>query len=112
MTQIGQFTATSGGFNGRLQALQLDTEISITAIDRGDTENAPDYRIHLGADNTGPEIGAGWKRTGDKAGAYVAVQFEGPTLTQPIRANLFQSNDGQATYVLLWNRPSRREGPQ
>jgi hypothetical protein len=44
-----------------------------------DAENAPDYRVHVSAtSNDGPEIGAGWKRTGEKAGEYVSVLLDDP----------------------------------
>ena len=41
------------------------------------------YRVHLG-DGDGPEIGAGWKRTGEKAGEYVSLVIDDPALAQPI----------------------------
>ena len=72
-----------------------------------DAENAPDYRVHLG-DGDGPEIGAGWKRTGEKAGEYVSLVIDDPALAQPIRANLFQSGDDKSAWVLNWNRPPKR----
>ena len=72
-----------------------------------DAENAPDYRIHLG-DADGPEIGAGWKRTGEKAGEYVSLVIDDPALHQPIRANLFHSGDDKSAWVLNWNRPPKR----
>jgi uncharacterized protein (DUF736 family) len=80
---------------------------SLVPVDNTDAENAPDYRIHLG-DDDGPEIGAGWKRTGEKAGDYVSLQIDDPTFAQPIRANLFQADDKGTAFNLLWNRPPRR----
>ena len=108
MTQIGIFHANADGFCGRLFCLGIDAEICITPAEHSDSENAPDYRIHMGSDDQGPEIGAGWKRTGEKAGAYVAVQIDDPTFTQPLRANLFQSNGEEGSHILLWNRASKR----
>lgn len=108
MSQIGIFHANAEGFCGRLFCLGLDAEICITPAEHNDSENAPDYRILLGSDEQGPEIGAGWKRTGEKAGAYVAVQIDDPTFTQPLRANLFQTNDAEASHILLWNRVTKR----
>ena len=52
-------------------------------VDKPDVENAPDYRIHLGDDDglaIGPEVGAGWKRNGEKAGDYVSLHLDGPHL--------------------------------
>lgn len=107
MTCIGIFTATPEGFEGRLQTLSLDTALSIVPAGPSEADHAPDYRIMAGEGDTAFEVGAGWKRVGDKAGAYVAVLIEDPALAQPLRANLFQSDPG--THVLMWSWPSRRE---
>ncbi|MDR3436627.1 DUF736 domain-containing protein [Telmatospirillum sp.] len=107
MAQIGQFTRSKSGYSGRIQTLSFDAELVLVPAEHSDAENAPDYRIHLG-DGDGPEIGAAWKRTGEKAGEYVSLQLDDPALTQPIRANLFQSGDDKSTWVLNWNRPPKR----
>lgn len=109
MTQIGSFTKSGDGFHGCLQSLSLDVELCIVGAEPSESENAPEYRIHLGADGDGPEVGAGWKRTGEKAGAYIALLIDDPSLTHPIRANLFQSNRDDGVHHLLWSRPARRE---
>jgi uncharacterized protein (DUF736 family) len=108
MAQIGTFTRTKHGFSGRLRTLSLDIELTLVPAERGDAENTPDYRIHAG-DEEGPEIGAGWNRTGEKAGEYVSLLIDDPTFAQPIRANLFQSGGDRSAFHLLWTRPSRRE---
>ena len=107
MAQIGSFRRTKSGYSGRIHALTLDAELVLLPAENTDAENAPDYRIHLG-DERGPEIGAGWKRTGEKAGEYVSLQLDDPTFTQPIRANLFQSGEDKSVWSLLWNRPPKR----
>lgn len=107
MTQIGQFARGKSGYSGRIQTLSFNAELVLVPAERSDAENAPDYRIHLG-NSEGPEIGAGWKRTGDKAGDYVSLQLDDPTWAQPIRANLFQSSDDKSAFVLNWNRPQKR----
>ena len=113
MAQIGTFKRTKTGISGRIRTLVLDAKLILVPVDNSDAENAPDYRIHLGDDNgaeVGPEVGAGWKRTGEKAGAYVSLQLDGPTLRQPIRANLFQADDKGSAFNLLWSRqPARNE---
>lgn len=107
MTCIGTFTATADGFEGRLQTLTVDSKLTLVPAEPGEAGNAPDYRIIAGIGDSSFEVGAGWKRVGDKAGAYVAVLIDDPALAQPLRANLFQSD--QRTHVLMWSRPSRRE---
>lgn len=108
MAQIGSFIRTKNGFSGRLRTLSLDIELTIVPADHSDTENAPNYRVHAGSEE-GPEVGAGWTRTGEKAGEYLALQIDDPAFTQPIRANLFQSGSDRSAFHLLWTRPTKRE---
>ena len=109
MTHIGNFTRTAEGFTGHLRTLTLDIDVTLVPAEHADAENAPDYRIHRGADADGPEVGAGWKRTGERAGDYVALLIDDPTLTQPLRANLFQSDAIGKVFALLWTRPAKRD---
>lgn len=108
MAQIGTFKRTKSGHSGHIRTLTLDVELVLIPVDNIDAENAPDYRIHLG-DDDGPEVGAAWKRTGEKAGDYLSLQLDDPTFGQPIRANLFQADDKGSALHLLWNRPPRRD---
>ncbi|MCP3476451.1 DUF736 domain-containing protein [Bradyrhizobium sp. CCGUVB1N3] len=107
MAQIGQFTREKSGFNGRIKTLFFERSLTLVPAELSDAENAPDYRIRLG-DDEGPEIGAGWKRTGEKAGDYVSLVIDDPTLPRPIRANLFQSSDDKSAWTLNWNRQPQR----
>lgn len=112
MAQIGTFKRTKTGFSGHIRTLALDAKLVLIPVDKRDAENAPDYRIHLGDDKgaeVGPEVGAGWKRTGEKAGDYISLQLDDPSFVQPIRANLFQANEAGTSFDLLWNRTSRRQ---
>ncbi|MCP1912513.1 uncharacterized protein (DUF736 family) [Bradyrhizobium elkanii] len=109
MAQIGQFTRDKSGFTGRVETLFFERILTLVPAESSDAENAPDYRIRLG-DADGPEIGAGWKRTGEKAGDYVSLIIDDPALPRPIRANLFQSGDNKSAWTLNWNRlPQRAE---
>jgi uncharacterized protein (DUF736 family) len=111
MAQIGTFKRTKTGISGRIRTLALDAELVLIPVDKRDAENAPDYRVHLGDDDgaeVGPEVGAGWKRSGEKAGDYISLQLDDPGFAQPIRANLFQADDKGTAFNLLWNRPPRR----
>ena len=106
MTCIGTFTTTRDSYSGRLQTLTIDRALTLVPAEHGDAEKAPDYRILAGEGEDAFEVGAGWKRNGDKAGAYVAVLIDAPALVQPLRANLFQSD--KRTHVLMWSRGTRR----
>lgn len=106
MTCIGTFTATREGFEGRLQTLTIDRALTIMPAEPGDADNAPDFRIVAGEGEGAFEVGAGWKRVGDKAGDYLAVLIDDPALAQPLRANLFRSD--HRTHVLMWSRAAAR----
>ena len=113
MAQIGTFKRTKIGLSGRIRTLALDADLVLVPIDKSDAENAPDYRLHLRNDDgaeIGPEVGAGWKRSGEKAGDYISLQLDDPSFAQPIRANLFQADDNGTEFDVLWSRPPRRNG--
>ncbi len=109
MPRIGQFTREKSGFAGRIHTFTLFREVTVVPAEPSDAENAPDYRVHHG-DSDGLEIGAGWKRTGERAGEYLALVIDDPALPQPIRANLFRDADGGATWSLHWSRLPKRDG--
>ncbi|MES0174459.1 DUF736 domain-containing protein [Mesorhizobium sp. M0006] len=107
MPQIGDFTSNQTGYSGRIRTLSLDLDVVIVEAEASDTDNAPDYRVHAGSED-GPAIGAGWKRSGEKAGDFVSIQIDDPTFTQPFRANLFQSGADKKSWSLQWSRPRDR----
>jgi uncharacterized protein (DUF736 family) len=108
MSQIGQFTREETGLTGQLRTLTLDLTLALVRMENSDAENAPAYRVHAG-DAEGPEVGAAWKRSGEKAGEYLSVLLDDPALLQPIRANLFRDDDAGSAWSLHWNRPKPRE---
>lgn len=110
MPQIGEFTRDATGYTGRIQTLTLDLEITITPAEPNEAENAPDYRLHHGAEDDAREIGAAWTRSGEKAGEYLAVLIDDPMLAHPIRAHLFQNGADTTSCSLHWNRPPKRDG--
>lgn len=108
MIRIGEFTVQGDGYCGRLTTLGIDAVVSIVPAARSDIRNAPDYRVHAGTSAEGPEIGAGWKRTGERAGAYVAIVIDDPQLPRAIRANLFRPGIEGQPHLLFWQRAQRR----
>ncbi|MBN9074895.1 MAG: DUF736 domain-containing protein [Rhizobiales bacterium] len=111
MPQIGEFTREQSGFAGRIETFTLFRDVALVLADPSDAANAPDYRLHArddGSDENGPEIGAGWRRTGEKAGEYVALLIDDPAFPHPIRANLFRDDDTGNAWSLHWSRPRDR----
>ena len=78
------------------------------ALDPGDAENAPDYRVHLD-DEDGPEVGGAWKRVGERAGDYIALEIDSPLFLPPFRPVLFCADDDGRTFRLSWKRPRSRD---
>ena len=107
MTQVGEFTKLKTGYSGRIRTLSLNIDVAIVTAETSETENAPDYRVHCG-DSSGPEVGAAWKRTGEKAGDYLSLQLDDPAFDRPLRANLFQLDAENDTWTLQWNRSPKR----
>ncbi|WP_066798546.1 DUF736 domain-containing protein [Sphingomonas soli] len=108
MIHIGEFNERGDGFAGRLETLAIGAALTIVPATRSDIRNAPDYRVHVGDNGEGPEVGAGWKRTGEKAGPYVAIVIDDPVFPRPLRANLFRPAVEGQPHLLFWQRGSRR----
>lgn len=106
MPQIGSLVRVTDGFRGRLRTLVLDVELSVWRCEPGG-DKAPDFRIYRGGNAGGPEVGAAWKRQGERAGDYLAVVLDDPSFAQPINANLVRVGHDDA-WALLWSRPARR----
>ena len=108
MPQIGQFTRETTGFVGRIQYAH---PLAANSPSFRPSRPMPRTRRTIAsttAPDDGPEIGAGWKRTGERAGEYISLLIDDPALPQPIRANLFRDDDGGAAWSLHWTRPVKR----
>lgn len=102
------FEPTANGYAGRVRLFGIDEAIVLVALDPSDTENAPDYRVHLD-DEDGPDVGGGWKRVGERAGDYIALEIDSPLFPAPFRPVLFRADDDGRTLRLSWKRPRPRE---
>ena len=106
--QTNILESTANGYAGSIRLFGIDEAIALVAIDPGDAENAPDYRIHLD-DEDGPDIGGGWKRVGERAGDYIALEIDSPLFPAPFRPVLFRADDDGRTFRLSWKRARPRE---
>ncbi|TYC79386.1 DUF736 domain-containing protein [Novosphingobium sp. BW1] len=109
--QIGEFRKTRDGYEGSIRSLTIDAEVCLVPAQFSKAENAPEWRLLRGDCDTGVEIGAGWNHTGERAGAYIAVQFDDPQFAEPVRANLLRASQRGDEHMLLWSRPSARDRP-
>ncbi|WP_337180267.1 DUF736 domain-containing protein [Sphingopyxis granuli] len=107
---IGNFQIAGDGYAGSIRTLLLDAMIAIVRAAPSDAENAPGWRVLLVEADEGIEIGAGWDRSGERAGSYIALQIDDPGLPAPLRANLIRSTRNEGDYHLLWSRPAPQGG--
>lgn len=108
MPQIGEFIREKTGFVGRIHTIAIQYEISIVAVEPSEVENAPNYRVHLGPDDNGPEIEVAWTESSEKAGEYLSLTIDAPSFPQPVRARLFQNGADATSWSLHWSRPQKR----
>ena len=103
MATIGTFTAGKDGYAGTIRTLTISVKARIVANESKKSEAAPDFRVYA----CRAELGAVWKHrtSGDTPRDYLSVQLDDPSFAEPIRAALFEGEDGGA--FLVW---SRREG--
>ena len=103
MATIGTFTAGKDGYVGTIRTLTISVKARIVANEARKSEAAPQFRVYAGR----AELGAAWKaRTqGDKPRDYLSVLLDDPSFPEPVRAALFEDDQGAA--YLVWNR---REG--
>jgi len=102
MAIIGMFTSSKdGGWVGRIRTLVVSSRVRLVPNDNRGSEHSPDYRIYAGAS----EIGAAWRdRTGgDRAGRYLHVRLDDPSLSQPLTAAMITAADGMSAR-LVWSR--------
>lgn len=102
------FESTADGYAGHIRLFGIDETIVLVAIEPSDADNAPAYRIHLDDEN-GPEIGGAWKRVGERAGDYIALEIDSPLFPALFRPALFQADDEGRALRLAWKRPRPRE---
>ena len=108
MAEIGTFARTETGYAGKLHSFGLRDKLFIVPAKPSDVKNASDYRLRLDSED-GPEIGGAWKRVGERAGDYIALEIDSPLFPALFRPALFQADDEGRTYRLVWKRPKTRE---
>ena len=100
MSLIGTFKRSGSDKVGDIftQTVQFQN-VRIFKQDKQPSENSPTHRIFVGR----AEIGAAWKKTGLESGRdYLSVKLDDASLTQPINANLYIEDNGDAN--LIWTR--------
>jgi len=104
--QIGIFTLSKdGGWVGSIRTLTMETKIRLVPNDDRASDKAPAFRILVG----GFRIGEAWeaKTIGNTPRYYLRLHFDDPSLSAPLNAALFPTDDGTKAQ-LIWNR--HREG--
>ena len=90
MANIGTFTAEKDGYTGTLLTLTLNVKVKLVPNDKGDSENAPDFRLQA----AGHDIGAAWKKTSEAGRDYLSVTVDDPSFPAPVYARLIEGEGG------------------
>ncbi|MEK6298189.1 MAG: DUF736 domain-containing protein [Paraburkholderia tropica] len=98
MANIGTFTAEKDGFTGTLRTLMLNVKVKLVPNDKGDNENAPDFRVQAASHG----IGAAWKKVSKAERPYVSVTLDDPSFPATVYARLIENEGG--THDLIWSR--------
>ena len=98
MSTIGTFTADKDGFTGTLRTLTINVKAKLVPNDKGDKENAPDFRIQA----SGYDVGAAWKKTSEAGRTYVSCTLDDPSFPATVYARLIEEENG--THNLIWSR--------
>ncbi len=102
MSTIGAFTpASNGGWNGSIRTLTIDAKVRLVPNDNRENENAPAFRVLIGQ----LRIGDAWeaRSSGGSPKDYLRVRIDDPSLSEPLNAALFPSED-RKTAQLVWSR--------
>jgi uncharacterized protein (DUF736 family) len=106
MANIGSFKKVNSEFQGEIVTMSLQTKgVRIVPETNRASDNAPSHRVYVGR----AEIGAAWSKRSTEGRDYLSVKLDDPSFTQPIYANLFEDEDGDA-HTLIWSRSTRRNG--
>ena len=102
MSVIGTFTpAKDGGWTGSIRTLTINAKVRLVPNENRDSDNAPVFRVFVGQSRIGDAWAA--RSGGDSPKDYLRVRLDDPSLSEPISAALFPSEDGGAAQ-LVWSR--------
>jgi uncharacterized protein (DUF736 family) len=107
MSVIGTFTPTKdGGWTGSIRTLTIYAQLRFVPNDNRENEKAPAFRVFIGRSRVGDAWTA--RSNGENPREYLRVRLEDPSLSEPLNAALFQSENGEEAQ-LVWSR--RRAWP-
>ena len=93
MANIGTFTSETDGYTGTLRTLTLNFKVKLVPNDKGDSENAPNFRLQA----AGHDIGAAWKKTSEAGRDYLSVTADAPSFPAPVYARLIEARTARMT---------------
>ena len=81
--------------------LTIDTKLRFVPNDNRHHDNAPAFHIFAGSSRVGDAWSA--RSNGGNPKEYLRVRLDDPSLSEPLAAALFQSDDGNSAQ-LVWSR--------
>src|SRR3546814_5540759 len=65
---------------GTIRTLTLNVKVKLVPNDKGNSENAPDFRLQA----AGHDIGAAWNKTSEAGREYKSVTLDDPSFPAPV----------------------------
>lgn len=105
MAVIGAFSKSADGYVGDIRTMTISVAARFVPNDKKSAARAPDFRVFAGD----VEFGAAWRVEAEnpEKKAYLSVELDDPSFAAPIRAALFDKDDGAA--ALIWSRMRKPE---
>ena len=98
---IGFFKATNGGYEGKIQTLLHNLDVTFERVINRTNEKAPACHIYNGE----LLLGAAWEKKTKKGSRYQSVNLEDPTFS-PGFYSLYRNDGVEDGYKLVFERPS------
>jgi uncharacterized protein (DUF736 family) len=101
MATIGTFFRQGNVIEGRVKTLQFQEQVRLVPNpDVSSVVRAPDYLIYSGD----VEIGGAWAIKKNNRTVYYNVRIDDVSLARPINATLYQSEEDNDHFDLVWSR--------
>jgi uncharacterized protein (DUF736 family) len=100
MANIGSFKKSGNELQGKIVTLSVQAKgVRIVPVPNHTGDKTPSHRVYL----DGAEIGAAWSKQSGNGRDYLSIELDDPSFNAPIRASLFNDEDGGG-FTLVWSR--------
>lgn len=107
MATIGTFKKVGDDYHGEIFTLAFQAKGVRITSSPSTNPDAPSHRVFVGR----ADIGGAWPKTAEKSGRdYHSLRLDDPSFPAPIYANLVADAENEGAYILIWSRPTAKNG--